>query len=202
MAVVKYELDSNSSDDNVISVVRKLIANAVNYIDNKMDVDVSGQQVYSQLRASVEGVDPVLSDTWTTAIGEVSRVYVMEKRESENTGVFKSATDRNDTEALRTLSTLMVVWQKIAKNRSAGGMLTADVKATRRGFSRGLDLATQELCEELDARNDNGDSLWNLQTTVDVLNARHDSEGWGFVAQAVETELIRRGVIGDFFSET
>lgn len=191
----RYELYSSSTDDEVIGCVRNITEVAQDIITGQGG---SGTEVLTALQTTPVDDDAsdetvTVSETaalWAAAVTEATVDEVFAKRRSENRF---SRTDVNDTEALRTPSVLYVLWHEIAANR-AFGTVTEDVVAYRAGFKAAIFEVASRLAWEL---NDDGgeERLSELTLSVDILNARHHAEGWGYIAQAVEQAVaeVRAG---------
>lgn len=184
--MARYELNSQSSDDEVISTVLQVAQASKDAID-KADSTFSGNQVLFNLSRTEEPKSIDESErspewiAWRDAVKESTVDLVMAKRRTEN---FIGRSDRNDTEALRTPSVLKVIFDAVVENRSHG-VTTQEVTAYRAGFVAAIYEGARTLAWNIFGR-DGRDGLLRLQTTVDILNARHHSEGWGHIADATE----------------
>lgn len=206
MSITRFELDSTSNDDNVISVIRQLQREVIEKLD-KDQGSGTGEAIVLSLRRTAttyitDGFRMLLGSVvkgevniFIDAVADVAAEYVMSKRHTENTGLFSSATDRNDTEALRTLSVLAFVALDNIKEsaKSWNGLCDTYTTAFYVGLHEAALQATRELVDEITDR-DGVLGVYNLLTAVRVLVSRHETRGWSWVLDIVCRVLVERGL--------
>lgn len=204
MSITRFELDSTSSDDNVISVIRQLQREVIEKLD-KDQGSGTGEAIVLSLRRTAamrttDGFNMLAGnrdevDIFVKAVADVAAEYVMSKRHTENTGLFSSATDRNDTEALRTLSVLACVALDSIKEsaKSWNGLCDTYTTAFYVGLHEAALQATRELVDEITDR-DGVLGAYNLLTATRVLASRHETRGWSRVLDIVCRVLVERGL--------
>lgn len=175
------EIDSTSTDDQVISAVSLILTSAEESVDD-------GEGLRTRLE-STESPEEGLPDSpewisWRDAVAQATVEAIFERRKREN---FFSGDARNDTEALRTPSALAEIWADVIRIRAAH-YLSADITATYAGFLYAVDLGAARMVKGIGDK-EGAAGLRTLVLQLDVLTARHESEGWYWIRDAVREHI-------------